>query len=556
MQIKINDKFFDFKKGQTVLEIARENNIDIPALCFHPDSCVQASCRMCLVEYEGKLLTSCTLKAEDGMEILTDSEEIIETRKINLQLIFAQHREECADCHYRDNCLILKLARDYKINTKRFKDRKEHLPSINFGDSINFDMSKCIDCGICIDICNKQGVGFFDFVEKDGVHSVCPSKRKDTDCIYCGQCITHCPVGAIEAVGEYEDSAKAFEKEEDEILVVQIAPSIRTSIGEDFGLEHGSVMTGQMVAGIKKLGADFVFDVSTGADFTTMEESKELIQRLTEKKNLPMFTSCCPAWVKFVEFLYPELIPNLTTTRSPHMISAALTREYWGKGKKIKLLSVMPCTAKKYDIKREEFKGLIDYVLTTRELAFLFKENNIDLVNIEPIDFDPALGIHSGAGVIYGASGGVTESALRTACNILTKEKCPVIDYKKLRGLNGSREAEVEIAGSKIKIAIVNSTGNIKKLIDSGDYKKYDFIEVMACPGGCIGGGGQPVPVSEEIRQKRADALYSIDLNKEIRTADQNPVVIKLYKEFLNEENIHHLMHTSYNKKIKEDLWK
>jgi len=559
MKIIINNKKIEAKKGQTILEVAKENNIDIPALCFHSDLDIKSNCRLCVVEIKGRdgLHTACSTKIEPEMEIATESEKIIKARKINLELIFAQHCEECNDCIWNFNCQLLKLAKKYNVEITRFTDRKKGYPVHQFGPSLIFDSSKCIDCRNCVDVCQKQCVEFLEVKERGHLFQVIPSKDKNKDCIYCGQCITHCPVGAFEAVGEFEDVEKPLQ-DKNKTVIFQFAPAIRTSIGEEFNLPYGSIVTEQLVAGIKKLGVDKVFDVSVAADFTTVEEAKELTERLKNNKNLPMFTSCCPSWVKFVEFYYPELIPHLTSVRSPQIILGGLIKTFWAKKenidpKKITVVSIMPCVAKKYEIQREELKvsGLkpVDYVLTTRELAYLFNKNKINLKNIEPMEADNPLGIPSGAGVIFGASGGVMESALRTAYEKITGQCLEKLEFQQVRGMEGIKKTTVEIKGSSVKTAVVNGIRNAKKILEElkEDPKLYEYVEVMACFGGCIGGGGQPVPTDSKIRKQRAESLYQIDTVKEIRSAHKNPIIKKVYKDFLNsEEKIHSVCHTRY----------
>ena len=559
IEIIINKKNIKCFKGQNVLEVAQENKIDIPSLCYHSDLEIKANCRLCVVEVkkEKGLFTACSLKVRPGMEIITDSAEINKARKINLELVFAQHCEECNDCVWRYNCRMLDLAKRYKVDITRFFDRKKSYPVHQFGPSLIFDSSKCIDCRNCVDVCHQQGIDYLEIKEKGDLFQIIPSKDKNKDCIYCGQCIIHCPAGAFEGVGEFQDVEKPL-LEKDKVVVFQFAPSIRTSIGEEFNFPLGSVVTEKLTGAIKKLNVDKVFDVSVGADFTTIEEAEELIERIKENKNLPMFTSCCPGWVKFVEFYRPDIIPYLTSVRSPHIISGGIIKTLWAEKenidpKKIIVVSVMPCVAKKYEIQRPELQinGLkpVDYVLTTRELSFLFKKQKIDLKKAKPQKPDNPLGLPTGAGVIYGASGGVMESALRTAYFKITGKNLSKIEFKKVRGLEGIKKAIIKINDKKISTAVVSGIANAKKILDEIEKnpKCYHYIEVMACFGGCIGGGGQPVPTDAKIRKQRAKGLYEIDDRKKIRLAHDNPIVKKIYQNcFVSKEKIHPICHTKY----------
>lgn len=563
--ITINKKKYKAQEGETVLEVAKKNNIHIATLCQHPDLDLQRSCRLCMVEVKGLngLHTSCDMKVKTGMVINTESDDIARARRINTELIFTEHCEECADCIKKGDCTILDLAKKHNIKINKFSDRKKGARVYKFGPALEFDTSKCVDCGLCVDMCHKEGVDFLEFRKEGKFVKVLPSKMSNKDCIYCGQCLMHCPVGAFEGSGEFEEIDDPF-KDKSKTVVFQFAPSIRTAIGEEFGMPYGSVMTEKMAAGIKALGADYVFDTAVGADFTTVAEAEELIERIKGKGKLPMFTSCCPAWVKWVEFYRPELIPNLTTVRSPQILFGGVIKTYWAKKMKIDpkdivVVSIMPCVAKKYEITRNEMKidGIrpVDYVLTTRELARLFKKHKVDLAKIKPGKIDSALGKPTGAGVIYGASGGVMESALRTAYKTLTGKKLPKINLTAVRGLEGCKKAEVDINGTIVKVAVVNGILNARAILDElkKDPHAYDYIEVMACIGGCIGGGGQPVPVNADIRQKRANSLYSIDVKTKIRYADENLLVKEVYKkDFKDHAQYHKVCHSTFRKKKKE----
>jgi iron-only hydrogenase group A len=554
------------QEGQTILEVAIDAGIEIPNLCYHSDLKPSASCRLCIVSIEGRrgYSTACSTPIEEGMSVVTDSEEMASLRKTNLELLFAQHIEKCNDCIKSTNCRLLELARRLDVDITRFEDRKRGMPEINFGPSINFDKSKCIECRNCIDACKKQSVSFLETCENGPFFQICPSGKKGVDCVYCGQCVVHCPTGALQEV----DSIKEIQKVIDDgkkTVIFQIAPAVRTSIGEEFGMGYGAIATEKIAAGIRRLGVERVFDVSAAADLVTMEEAKELIERVRNKGILPMFTSCCPAWVKFVEFFHPEMIPHLTTVRSPQVLFGGLTKTLWAKKegidpKDIFVVSIMPCTAKKYEVKREEMMidGMypVDAVLTTHELACYFRRKGVDLSKIDPEPLTPAWGDSSGAGVIYGASGGVTESALRTAVYMLTGNNPEKIEFQEVRGLEESKEALIDIDGVKLRVAVVNGLGNAEKLFEKikEDPNYYQYIEVMACPGGCIGGGGQPLPTDGKIRKLRAQGLYKIDTIKEKRYAHENPFVKDVYESFFNDEhNVHKICHTTYRKKEKEN---
>ena len=558
ISLTINGQKFKAEAGQAILEIARQNEIDIPALCYHPDLSVKATCRLCLVAIKGVALpqTACSTLAIDGMEIITESEELNKLRKTNLELLFSQHKEECNDCVWNRKCELLALAKKYNVEITRFADRKNDWPVYNFNNILNFDSSKCIDCRNCVEACAKQQVNHLKITSRNDLQEIIPDDNHP--CIYCGQCLMHCPAGAFEAESEFEGIESAFAEAiaGGKTIIFQFAPSIRACLGEEFGLAPGIDLTGQIIAGLKQLGANFVFDTACGADFTTFAEANEGLFRIQQNKNLPILSSCCPSWTRFIEVYWPQFIPHLATTRSPQVILGGLIKTYWAKQKNIApeniiVVSVMPCIAKKYEITKEELKinGLapVDYVLTTRELARLFKNRRIDLPNLATELPDELLGDYSGAGVIYGASGGVMESALRTAY-FLANAKNKKINFTKTRGQQGLKIAAINLGKMKVKVAVANGLANAVEILKNFEkFKNFACIEVMACPGGCIGGGGQPLPSTPEIRQARADGLYQIDKEKKLRLAHENPTLKRIYQNFLtNEAIIKKICHTKY----------
>jgi len=567
INIKINNKKIICLEGDTLMKVARINGIHIPGLCGHPDFRPKGNCRLCLVEEKGNknLVLACHAKVKDGMEIFTDTPRIEKTRNMNIELIFAEHIEKCPTCILRYDCPLLSYARKYGISITRFKDRKGKRKIYKFSNAVEIDGTQCIDCRNCIDACSlMQKIDYLEIKGKAADQEIVPTKNKKIDCIYCGQCTVHCPVTAAQEQTSWEVVEKIIRQpaENRKIVVAQIAPSIRVSIGETFGLEPGKIMLEQMVAGLKKIGFDYVFDVNFGADLTTIVEAEELLERIKNKGKMPLITSCCPAWVKYAEFYYPELIMNITTSRSPQIHAGGVTKTYWAEKMKINpkdivVVSIMPCTAKKFESRREELKinGMypIDYVLTTREFSWMLKKNNIDLGKIKGEKIDGPLGIYSGAAAIYGASGGVMESALRTAefliCGNNKNKLCNTrIDFKEVRGMEGVKESVINLVGKKIRVAVVNGIGNIEPVINN--LNKYDYIEVMACPGGCIGGGGQPIPTNAYVRQKRMEALYKLDKSKDIRKAHENKNVLEVYKWIKEKKLAHKILHTKYKKRI------
>ena len=559
IKIKIDGKTFFTEKGKNLLEILNENKINIPNLCFHQDVKTSKHCNLCLIKILGEknLKKACKIKIEKEISIITNSEEIFKKRKGNLEKIVEKHLLECNDCVWFLHCKLLELIKEFDIKSLAKRDKKDEILQVG---TIVFDQTKCFGCGNCVKVCPTG------FLSVDSRGKISLSKDETKKCISCGQCILHCSVGAIEGVGEFESLENLF-KDKDKITIVQFAPSIRTSIGEEFGMEIGEIATGKLVSALKKAGFDYVFDTATGADFTTMEESDELIERLTKNEKLPGMTSCCPAWVKFIEFNYPEFIENLCTSRSPQVMLGGIIKKYLAKKegidpKKIFVVSIMPCVAKKFEIKREELKingeYPVDMVLTTRELVRLFKKNKIDFKNIKEEKIDSFLS-PSGAGVIYGASGGVFESALRTAYFKMTKKELNDNLIKEIRGIDGIKEKEIKIGERNIKICVVSGIKNAVKILEKlkKNPKYCDALEVMACPGGCVGGGGQSLPSNKEIIKKRGESLYKIDKDKKIRRAHQNLFVKKVYDDFFtSEEKRKEILHTNFYKRKKDKVIK
>ncbi len=565
IKIKLNNKSLSVSPGQTILEIAKAQDIKIPTLCHHPDLDVRAGCRVCVVEIKGraKLATACSTDVEEGMEIFTDSPRVQKARNLNIELLFASHIEKCATCTLRFDCSLLQLARDYRIQITRFPDRKGRRKTFKFANAVEIDGTQCIDCSNCIEACDRQGINYLSLEGNGANQEIKPKRDKDHACIYCGQCANVCPVAAAQEQSEWQQVEAAL-KNKKKIVVAQFAPAVRVSIGEEFGMPYGVNCTKKINTAITRLGFNHAFDINFGADITTMTEAEELMARLESKKaTLPMFTSCCPAWVAYVEFYHPELIPNLTTARSPHIHSAGAIKSYFAKNhklnaKNIVVVSIVPCTSKKYEAARPElkFRGrpLVDHVLTTREFAFLLKKNGLDLKTMPDSETHPDFNDGSGAAAIYGASGGVMESALRTAASLAcdskkTKNKIchSRLEFKEVRGLKGLKEAVVNLAGKKLKVGVVNGIGNFERILPR--LKDYHYIEVMACSGGCLGGGGQPLMTTAAIRRKRLEGMYAIDTGKKVRRAHENGAMIEYYLWAKKNRLEAKLLHTHFKKK-------
>lgn len=571
--ITINNEQVMVDETLTVMEVAQTIGIDIPHLCYLKDINEVGSCRLCVVEIEGRssLEASCVKPVREGMVIKTHSQRVRESRKTTLELLLASHDGDCLICSRNNTCELQKYADELGVDSRKLIQKKREHILDELSPSIVRDSNKCILCGRCVSTCRTvQDVGILEFANRGYDTIVAPAFEKsltDVPCLYCGQCVAACPVGALSEKSDIEKVWKALE-DDDAHVVVQTAPAVRAALGELFDYPIGTRVTGKMVTALRKIGFDKVFDTNFAADLTIMEEGTELLNRLQNGGVLPMITSCSPGWIRYCEYYYPEFIDHLSTCKSPQQMFGAITKSYYAEKfdiapEKIFVVSIMPCTAKKYESTREELstEGLkdVDAVLTTRELGDMIKQAGINFKNLAESSFDQVLGEYSGAGVIFGATGGVMEAALRTVADQLTGEDLEAIDYEAVRGIEGVKEATLEIAGLTLNVAIAHSTAKANQLLEkvkTGE-KEYHFIEVMACPGGCINGGGQPhvsasIKNKIDVRVERAKALYEEDQAMAIRKSHQNPEVIKLYEEFLEKPNsalAHKLLHTHYHQR-------
>ncbi|MCT4595207.1 MAG: NADH-dependent [FeFe] hydrogenase, group A6 [Anaeromicrobium sp.] len=569
VNLTIDNKNVIVEENSTILEAAKKLHIHIPTLCYHPDQTIKANCRICLVETDNKkLVPACSTKVKEGMNILTNSKFVREAQRGVLELILANHNQDCLKCIRNGNCELQTLCERFNISHNSLEgDAVESHPMDDFNPSIVRDYSKCIKCGRCVEVCSSiQNVNVLACANRSTSYEILPrfdKKLHETECVFCGQCIKVCPVGAIYEKDSINNVLNALD-DPNMHVIVQIAPAVRVSIGEEFNLNPGEITTGKIVSSLKRIGFNKVFDTNFTADLTIIEEGHELINRIENGGVLPMITSCSPGWINYVETFAPDLIDHLSTCKSPQQMFGALSKTYYSQKtgihpSKIFTVSIMPCTAKKFEANRKEMNSYgyvdVDSVLTTREFSKLIKSKGIDFRYIEDEQFDNPFGITTGAGAIFGATGGVMEAALRSVYELLTKESLSNIDFKDVRGTKGHKEAIVNINGTPIKVAVAHGLKNASVILDEIRRGKsdYAFVEIMACPGGCIGGGGQPINIDPKINEKRIDAIYEVDKNMEIRKSHENPAIKELYEDFLGEplgELSHKLLHTHYHSRF------
>ena len=569
ISIEVNGHKVEAKPGEMLLETLRRDGVDVPTLCNIDGLPPSGACRMCVVEVEGQrnLVPSCAFPVADGMKVKTHSSRAVEARKTIVELLLADHPEDCFYCERNGNCRLQELAEQLGVRSKRYIGMKDSYPLDTSGESIVRDPSKCIKCGKCVRVCEEfQGVACIDFIGRGSKTTVGTAFNEGlniSSCVNCGQCVTACPTGALVGKSHIARVMKALE-DPNLHVVVQHAPAVSVSIGDDFGLPVGTDLAGVMHAAMRRLGFAKVFDTSFSADLTIMEEGSELVHRIKNGGVLPMFTSCSPGWIKFVETFHPDFIPNLSTCKSPQQMLGAVIKTFYAEhekidSRKIFSVSVMPCTAKKFEASRAEMgrDGYrdVDAVLTTRELGQMIRMFGMDLRNLNPEHADSPFGVRTTAGKIFGASGGVMEAAIRSAFFLLTGKELGNLNVEAVRGLDGIKEAHVEIAGLNIGVAVANGLGNAKKLLEkikSGEKQDLHFIEVMTCPGGCVGGGGQPYGTDKCRVKTRLQSLYNIDSAESLRVSHKNPEVMELYKEYLGEpcgEKSHEILHTTYHER-------
>lgn len=575
INLTIDGKSINVSEGTTILEAARIVGIDIPTLCYLKDIHEVGECRMCVVEIQGRrgFATSCIQKCEEGMIVNTNTPDVSEARSVVLDLILSNHHKDCLTCSRSGNCELQMLAQKYNVQNIEYTGEIKDYNIDDISPSIVRDLNKCILCRRCVAACsNVQNIGAIAVANRGFESHIATAGEKslaNVNCTNCGQCIQACPTGALR---EKDDTKNVWRelRNPDKVVFAQIAPAVRVALGEEFGMDIGKNVTGKIISALKEIGFDKVFDTNTGADLTIMEEGTEFINRLSKNENLPMITSCSPGWIKYIEMNNPEQLDHLSSCKSPHQMLGAILKSYYANKKgiepqKICVVSIMPCIAKKFESNRKEMEvdGIrdVDYVLTTRELARMIKQGNIDFDKLNDGEFDDTLGESTGAAAIFGTTGGVMEAALRTVSELVTGKELEKIEFEQVRGEEGIKKAVININGKDVKAVVAHGLSNAQKIMEEikNGTADYHFVEIMACPGGCVMGGGQPQHTATEIantdiRKLRADGLYGIDEKSIIRKSHENPVIKKLYNEFLEKpgsHKSHELLHTKYEKREK-----
>ena len=568
--IKIDGIPVTVPSGTTIMEAAKKIGIKIPSLCHHPDLTVRAFCRICVVEdtKSKRLKTACNNYVDECGEVFTNTEKVRRARRTLLEMILANHPQECLTCPRSGKCELQELTQELGITSNAFESVHVPVKKELSNPALVRDMTKCVRCGRCVDACQAvQGTNAIGYMNRSIDFKIGTAFEKplnETTCVYCGQCVAVCPVGALYEKDDTEQVWKAIHNK-DLHVIVQVAPAVRVAIGDEFGLEKGSIATGSMVAGLRRLGFDNVFDTNFSADLTIMEEGHELLARIKNGGQLPMITSCSPGWVNYVEKTYPDLLGHISSCKSPQQMFGAIAKTFYAEKmgipkEKMFVVSIMPCIAKKYECQRPEMNSSgcqdVDVVLTTRELIKMLRQAGLSLENLPEEEFDSPLGLASGAGAIFGTSGGVMEAALRTVYQVVTGHQPQSLDFEAVRGHQAIKEATLDLDGTPVKVAVTSGLSNAKVLMEKirkGECD-YHFIEVMCCPGGCVGGGGQPFRTTAAIKSKRMEGLYKIDKKSVYRESHKNPEIATLYETFLGEPNshkAHELLHTHYeNRKI------